>query len=155
DWAGMAMNPTTGALFVSGGGTPTLQFLNGAKSRGVGPEMLEALRQPVLLLQRSNGKLTLQPSIGIDGLDQKERFVAGVTYAPDGSLYVVNIQNDKVYRLSGADFKTQVSAKVGYRPYAAALAPDGKRLAISNWGDESVSLLDPQTLAETARVKVG
>jgi YVTN family beta-propeller protein len=155
DWAGMAMNPTTGALFVSAGGTPTTQFLNGAKNRGVSPEVLEALRRPVLHLERSNGKLAVQPSLAIDGLDDKERFVAGVTYAPDGSLYVVNTQNDKVYRLSGADFKTQVSAKVGYRPYAAALAPDGKRLAVSNWGDESVSLLDSQTLAEESRIKVG
>src|SRR5262249_9466459 len=60
-----------------------------------------------------------------------------------------------VYRLSGADFKTQVAAKVGYRPYAAALAPNGTQLAVSNWGDESVSLLDARMLKEAARVKVG
>jgi YVTN family beta-propeller protein len=155
DWAGMAMNPSTGALFVSAGGAPSQQFLNGAKNRGVAPEVLEALRLPVLRLERSNGKLAVQPSIAIDGLDEKERFIAGVTYAPDGSLYVVNTQNDRVYKLSGADFKTQVSARVGYRPYAAALAPDGKSLAVSNWGDESVSILDAHTLSETTRIKVG
>jgi YVTN family beta-propeller protein len=91
----------------------------------------------------------------IDGLTDKERFVAGLTYGADGALYVVNTQNDTVYRLSGADFKTQVSAKVGYRPYAAALAPNGKTLAVSNWGGESVALLDAATLKQSAQITVG
>ncbi len=154
-WTGMAVNPATGAIFVSGGGTPSQQFITLAKNRKIAPEMIEALRLPVLRLQLDNGKLSLQPSLAINGLEEKDRFVAGVTYAADGSLYVVNIQNDTVYRLSGADFKTQVEAKVGYRPYAAALAPNNKQLAVSNWGDESISLLDARTLKETSRVKVG
>ncbi|MBO0860643.1 MAG: beta-propeller fold lactonase family protein [Chloracidobacterium sp.] len=154
-WAGMAINPATGAIFVSGGGAPSQQFMTLAKNKGIKPEMIEALKLPVVRLQCDNGKLAIQPSLAIEGLADKDRFVAGVTYAADGSLYVVNTQNDAVYRLSGADFKTQVSAKVGYHPYAAALAPNGRQLAVSNWGDESVSLLDPATLKETARVKVG
>jgi YVTN family beta-propeller protein len=154
-WTGMAMNPATGAIFVSGGGAPSQQFIAGAKSRGIAPEMIEALRLPVMRLQRDNDKIALQPSLAINELGDKDRFVAGVTYTADGSLYVVNTQNDTVYRLSGADFKTQVAAKVGYRPYAAALAPNGKQLAVSNWGDESVSLLDAKTLKEDTRVKVG
>src|SRR5215510_8046945 len=154
-WTGMAINPATGAIFVSGGGAPSQQFIAAAKSRGISPEMIESLRLPVLRLQHDNGKLAVRPSLAIDGLEEKDRFVAGLTYGADGSLYVVNTQNDTVYRLSGADFKTQVAAKVGYRPYAAALAPNGKQLAVSNWGDESVSLLDAKTLKETARVKVG
>ena len=154
-WTGMAMNPATGAIFVSGGGTPSQQFLGAAKSRGLAPEVMEALRLPVLRLKRDNGKLALQPSLAIDGLGEKDRFIAGVTSSADGSLYVVNTQNDTVYRLSDAEFKTQVAAKVGYRPYAAALAPKGQLLAVSNWGDESVSLLNAKTLKEAARVKVG
>src|SRR5262252_4620406 len=154
-WTGMAMNPATGAIFVSGGGAPSAQFISLAKNRGIKPEMIEALKQPVGRLQRDNDKLALQPSIAIDGLQDKDRFIAGVTYAADGSLYVVNTQNDTVYRLSGPDFKTQVAAKIGYHPYAAALAPNGKQLAVSNWGDESISLLDAKTLKEESRVKVG
>src|SRR5262249_35140680 len=147
-WTGMAMNPATGALFVSCGGTPTQQFLGTAKNRGLTQEMIEALRLPGMRLQRDKGKLAPQPAPAINGLEDKDRFIAGVTYAANGSLYVVNTQNDTVYSLSGADFKTQVAAKVGYRPYAAALAPSGKQLAVSNWGDESVSLLDAKTLKE-------
>src|SRR5262245_15339109 len=61
-WTGMAMNPATGAIFVSGGGAPSQQFIATAKNRKITPEMIEALRLPVLRLQRDNGKLTLQPS---------------------------------------------------------------------------------------------
>ena len=155
NWAGLAMNPKTQELFVSGGGALTEQFMTAAKTRGVSAETTEALKQPVLRLGFNDNKLALKPSLAIEGLTDKERFVAGVTYGTDGSLYVVNTQNDTVYRLSGAEFKTQTAAKVGYRPYAAALAPNGKQLAVSNWGDESVSLLEAATMKETARIKVG
>src|SRR5262245_33223384 len=46
-WTGMAMNPATGAIFVSGGGAPSRQFLTAAENRGITPEMIEALRLPV------------------------------------------------------------------------------------------------------------
>ena len=42
-WTGMAMNPATGAIFVSGGGAPSQQFLATAKNRKITPEMIEAL----------------------------------------------------------------------------------------------------------------
>ncbi|MEP7341737.1 MAG: beta-propeller fold lactonase family protein [Acidobacteriota bacterium] len=155
DWTGMALNAKTSELFISGGGELTPQFAGLAKQRGVSAEMLEALKLPVLRLDFSSGKLNLKPSLPIDGLSGKERFVAGVTYGADGTLYVVNTQNDTIYRLSGADFKTLDSAKVGYRPYAAVLAPNGKTLAVSNWGDESVSLMDAATLKEISKLKVG
>ena len=155
DWTGLALNPKTNELFVSGGGEVTEQFAGLAKQRGVSAETLAALKLPVLRLDFTSGKLVTKPSLQIDGLTGKERFVAGLTCGADGALYVVNTQNDTVYRLSGADFKAQVSVKVGYRPYAAALAPNGKQIAVSNWGDESVSLLDAATLQETAKIKVG
>ena len=155
DWAGMAIDPKTNELFVSGGGPLTAQFEALAKTRKVAPEMIEALRRPVLRLGFANEKLALRPSLAIDGLADKERFVAGVTHAANGALYVVNTQNDTVYRLSGADLRTQIAAKVGYRPYAAAVSPNSRQVAVSNWGDESVSLLDAETLKEAARIKVG
>ncbi len=155
DWAGMAMDAKTNELFVSGGGPLTEQFAGLAKSRNVSPEAIEAMRSPVMRLGYNSGKLEVKKSLDIAGLSDKERFVAGVTYATDGALYVVNTQNDTVYRLSGDGFKTQLAARVGYRPYAAQLSPNGRQLAVSNWGDESISLLDPETMKETSRVKVG
>jgi YVTN family beta-propeller protein len=35
------------------------------------------------------------------------------------------------------------------------MSPDGKTLAVSNWGDQSISLIDAASLRETARVRVG
>ncbi|HVW84692.1 MAG TPA: alkaline phosphatase family protein, partial [Bryobacteraceae bacterium] len=66
-----------------------------------------------------------------------------------------NIQTDTLYRLSGDNFAGQTSAKTGYRPYGLAFSPDGKTLAVSNWGDESVSLIEPASLRERVRIKVG
>ena len=155
DWTGMAQDPKSGEIFISGGGPLTQQFSGVAKQRGVSAEVIEALKLPVLRIGLSGGAFSVKPSIAIAGLADKDRFVAGVTLGADGTLYVVNIQNDTVYRLSGTDYSKQQSAKVGYRPYAAALDPKSKQLAVSNWGDESVSLLDGASLAEVSRIKVG
>ena len=155
DWTGMAQHPRTGEIFVSGGGPLTSQFSGLAKQRGVSEDVLKALQHPVLRIGLDQNRFTLKPSVAIEGLVEKDRFVAGVTLSPDGTLFVVNIQNDTVYRLSGENFKDALSAKVGYRPYAAALSPDGRTLAVSNWGEESVSLLSAATLKESSRVKVG
>jgi hypothetical protein len=117
-WTGMALNPDTGAIFVSAGGPPTQQFLDSMKARGLASEVVDGLRLPVLRLQRNEDKLTMQRSLEITGLQDKERFIGGVTYAADHSLYVVNTQNDIAYRLSGPDYKTQVTQKPGKKPRA-------------------------------------
>ncbi|MCI0662799.1 MAG: beta-propeller fold lactonase family protein [Acidobacteria bacterium] len=155
NWTGMALNPGTNELFVSGGGPLTEQFAGSARQSGVSAEIIDALKLPVLRLAFNSGKLESKPSLAIEGLTDKERYVAGISYGSDGAIYVVNTENDTVYRLSGDGFKTQVSSKVGYRPYAASLSPRGNQLAVTNWGDESVSFLDPATMKETARLKVG
>ena len=57
--------------------------------------------------------------------------------------------------MSGENYAKQISAETGNRPYAAELSPDGSTLAVSNWGGESVSLIDPETLKERARINTG
>jgi YVTN family beta-propeller protein len=155
NWAGMCLDPKTGTIYVSGGGVAEKSFASLAAKRGATAAVIDSFNKPVLRLSQTNGKLALQPALEINGLASKERFVAGITYGTDGSLYVINTGNDTIYRLNGARLSVGASAKVGYRPYAATLSADGKRLAVSNWGDESVSLLDAATLRETARVRVG
>jgi YVTN family beta-propeller protein len=155
DWIGMALNPKSNELFISGGGPVNERFEGLAKQRGLSTNMLEALKWPLLRVGVSGNKFELKPSLAIAGLTDKERFIAGLTCGRDGELYVVNINNDTVYRLSGDDYSLQSNAKVGYRPYGVALSPDGKTLAVSNWGGESVSLLDPVLMKEIEKVKVG
>lgn len=154
-WAGMCFDPEGDDLYVAGGGTPGAGFLTKAAQAGATPPMLAALQRPIFRLSYADGRLTPKPSIDIDGLKAADRFTAGLASGPEEALYAVNIQNDTVYKLAGQPRAVAASVKVGYRPYAAALSPDGKTLAVSNLGGESVSLLDPANLSERTRVTVG
>ncbi|CAN5488470.1 hypothetical protein BH11ARM2_BH11ARM2_08150 [soil metagenome] len=89
----------------------------------------------------------------LPGVDRKEQFVSSLLSGAEG-IYALNVQSDAVLLLA-PDGTKKASAKVGYRPYAAALSPDGETLAVSNWGNKSVSLLDARTLKDNGRVAVG
>ena len=167
DWAGMCLDTEGDDLYVSGGGTPDKRFLRGAAEAGATPEMLDSFTHPILHLGFEDGTLSPKKSIDIAGLSETltpvpggddpkpSRFIAGLASGPDESLYAVNIQTDTVYKLAGRPRTVTASAQVGYRPYAAALSPDGKTLAVSNEGAKSVSLLNSSDLKETARITVG
>ena len=148
---------------------PDKGFLADAvKYNSATPEQLETFHHPILRLSFTGGRLASLPApVDIPGLSEsvgtipgdyhvkRDRFTAGLASGRDGSLYSVNINTDTVYKLTGSPRTVAASAKVGYGPYAAALSPDGRTLAVSNWGGKSVSLLDTDTLKETARVSVG
>lgn len=155
NWTGMALDPSCSELFVSGGGPVTERFISVAIQYGISTSLLDGLKNPILRVNLQGDRLELKPSLAIAGLTDEERFISGLVVGNDGTLYVVNINNDTVYRLSGTDYNEQVSVQVGYRPYTAALSADGKTLAVSNWGSETVSLLDPELMTETGRVPVG
>ena len=152
-WDGMAFDPASGIAYLSGGGLPKRNFAN-VLARMTSP-MKSSIDKPILRVRLAGGKLEPGEPIAIAGLEERDRFISGVTLGPDGALYVLNLQTDTLYRLAGADFSRQTHGQTGYRPYAAVFAPDGKTLAVSNWGDRSVSLFDAASLRETARVPVG
>lgn len=62
-WAGMCLDTATNTVFVSGGGAPAKSFLS--RVARLVPEALDSLRRPVLRLSWSNGKLSLQPALGM------------------------------------------------------------------------------------------
>ncbi len=155
NWAGMALDPGAGTVFISGGGPPLLDFAETAAKRGLPPEMMDGLHKPLLRLGYEGGKLSARTPLSMDGLTEAKRFISGVTSGPDGALYVLDINASTIFRLTGANYEMQISAKTGARPYSAELSPDGRTLAVSNWGDESVSLIDPATLKERARIPTG
>ena len=166
-WAGMCFDPEGDDLYVSGGGPPSEGFLANASKQGADAALTESFHHPILHLKFAGGALSLGTPVDIPGLTDAavkipgdyhlkfERFTAGLVSGPDEALYAVNIQNDTVYKLAGKPRTLAASTKVGARPYAAALSPDGGTIAVSNMGDDTVSLLDASNLSERTRVKVG
>jgi len=151
-WVGMAFDPRKSELYVSGGSSQPYK----PKPHDAGPNATDFPAEdagPVLRFTFTDGRLQPQPPIKISGLDEKERFVSGILSLADGSLVVLNIQNDTVYKLNGDT--VVASRKVGYRPYGVVASPDGKTLAVTNWGDGSVTLLRSDDLIQIAEVRVG
>ncbi len=91
-------------------------------------------------------------SMNLTGISPRETFVSGVVAAPE-SLYVANIQTDEIIKL-GYDGKERARAKVGYRPYAVAVSPVSNLLAVSEWGNESVTYLKANDLSFVKSIKV-
>lgn len=155
-WAGLCFDPSGKTLFVAAGGGASQQFLDGAaKTHELPPARLASFGQTVMRFGWDGSKVTPEGNVPVPSVTGKDRWTAGLAMGKDGALYVTEMQEDAVCKLTGPDFAAETKAAVGYRPYACALAPDGRTLAVSNWGGASVSLVDPATMQERQRVAVG
>ena len=133
-WMGLALQPG-GDIFVAGGKVD-------------GTEKTEAIHRVSL----SGSSMSLVNGMNLPSDSAKGQFVSGLLVGKEG-LYALDIQHDTVVLLDGQGSQ-KASAKVGYRPYGAALSPDGNTLAISNWGDKSVTLLDASSLSVKTTIQV-
>ena len=133
-WVGLTKT-ASGAILVSG-----------AKVEAIGRN--EAVHK----LEFDGSSLKSVPGFNLDGIAPKEQFASNMLSTPEGT-YVLNIQSDEIL-LVKEDGQVVRRGNTGYRPYGIALSPDGKSLAVSNWGDKSVTILDPATLRTKANVKV-
>jgi YVTN family beta-propeller protein len=154
-WAGLAADHDGSTVYVSGGGPETKDLEKLPERAKLSPETLAGLSKSVLRLGWSNGALSMQTGLGIAGLTDDDRFIAGVAVDREKHVLALNIQTDTLYKLDAATGQTLATAKLGYRPFQMALSPDGARVAVANWGDKSVSLLDTADLRERVRVPVG
>ena len=84
-----------------------------------------------------------------------ERYMSGLVRSRGGFLYVANPDTNAIYKVSPNLKSVEASGRTGYAPMYLSLSPDEKELAVSNWGDQSVSLFDPETLKERDRIHVG
>jgi DNA-binding beta-propeller fold protein YncE len=152
-WAGLAVDPS-GTVYVAGGGPSTKEVEADRAVAALPPELKAGLSQPVLRLTSSAGDLKALAGLSIAGLQEDTRFTAGLAVDAE-NLFVANIKNDTIYKLNTRSSATAGSVKVGYRPFQIALSPDRATLAVGNWGDKSVSLLDAASWVERVRVAVG
>lgn len=154
-WAGLALDSNGSTLYVSGGGPVIKGFDRKLADGSVASQFMQSLADPVLRVSLQTGELMPMPGLAIPGLAEKDRFIAGVAVGRDGELYAVNTENDTVYKLHSGSGVVLASAQVGYRPFAVAVSPDFQAIAVANWGDQSVSLLEPAMLGEICRLPVG
>lgn len=163
--AGLAVNDQRREVYVSGGGPVTDDLESEPDPAGwakpapeissLPADVKSALKVPILRLKWARGSLALEPPLPIEGLAEKDRFIGGLGADGRSGLFAVNIQTNALYKLDAADGRVLAKAELGYRASQLALSPDGSTVAVTNWGDKSVSILDASTLRERTRVPVG
>jgi YVTN family beta-propeller protein len=146
-FVGMCLDRANERVLLSGGQTADMKTMSERSPDKRGPA--------VRVFRLRGGKLAEEKSLDIAGLDWKNAFIGGLAYhGGNHSLYAADVNQDCVYRVDPGDGRMIATARVGYRPCAVALSEDGKTLAVANWGGQSVSLLDPETMKELSRVAV-
>lgn len=152
----MRLDNASGELFITAGGAAGaasnfMEKLLNQQEELSSKEFDAAILRGLILRSR----LSLRPPIRISGLAPRDEYITGVALGRDGSLFAVNINNDTVYRLLPRTYTVGARSKSGYGAYRAVLSSDGNVLAVSNWGDESVSLFAAADLKLLAKVRTG
>jgi YVTN family beta-propeller protein len=116
---------------------------------------------PIYEFSYANGRLSDQPTGKfVETIDPKQVWWMGVAYLPSKHLlYAVNKGtgtgpgNVVVFDASTRQIVTRIPLETS--PYQAVLSPDGKRLFISNWSSQSVSVIDTATNTVIRSLRVG
>ncbi len=108
----------------------------------------------ILRVSESEGVLKQIPGFKSSEIPAASQFISSILVDGSGTTYALNIQTDQLLKFD-SNGQLLGSTKVGYRPYGLAFLHGGKQVAVSNWGDESVSVLDTGTLGLVRTVKVG
>lgn len=143
-----------GDVYLSGGNAPDKGMLNNANKSPDPKKQVDLVTNPVMHFTYVDGKLTQQLGIDAPALEKTSRYITGVAVGPDNSVYVANYSNDTIYKLDSVTKQVIASGVCGHHPYALAISPDGGTLAVSNWGDASVSLMDSGSLAQRSKISV-
>ncbi|MDQ2687778.1 MAG: bifunctional YncE family protein/alkaline phosphatase family protein [Armatimonadota bacterium] len=155
NWAGLCFDAAGANVYVASGQGYDAATAAKAVQAGMSAARVASMKRSVLRFAWDGSGLAPLPALVVPPLEGKERFTAGLASGKDGALYIIDMEGDTVYKMGGSPLTVQGSVKVGYRPLALAMSPDGNTVAVSNWGAQSVSLLDGRTMKETARVSVG
>jgi YVTN family beta-propeller protein len=147
-WLGMAWSPDGHTLYVSGGNATGSKDIKGSAA-------------PIYEFHYSNGRLSEKPTGEfVETIDPKLVWWSGVAILPSKHvLYAANRgtglgpSNVVVFDLNTRAILTRIPVEIN--PYETVLTPDGKRLFVSNWSSESVSIIDTATNKVIRTLHVG
>jgi YVTN family beta-propeller protein len=169
-WPGMAFSADGKAVYVAGGQVYDTDHWNKSFQKSASTDgWANSFRRSVVAAPWDGSSLGAATSMQVGDWDSTQHFAAGAAVDASGRLFMLDQDHDSVVLVGGGSAGDAAASalepggpshvvsaiKVGYRPYAIACSPDGHALAVSNWGDKSVSLIDARSLAVTGTVSVG
>jgi len=137
-WLGMAWSADGHTLFVSGGNA------SGSKSK-------KDPIAPIYAFRYTDGKLSNDPVARyLDTVEPIETFWSGVAYLPARHwIYAANRGESKdpghIVVFDEGTRQVVAHIPVEVAPYQLLFSADGKRLFVSNWSSDSVSVIDTAT----------
>jgi YVTN family beta-propeller protein len=147
-WLGMAWSPDGKTLYVSGGNATGAKNIAGSAA-------------PIYEFSYADGRLSDKPVGGlVETIDPKQVWWSGLAYLPGKHwLYAANRgtgpgpSNVVVFDMNTRSILTRIPVEVN--PYQLVLTPDGRRLFVSNWASQSVSVIDTATNNVIRTLRVG
>jgi YVTN family beta-propeller protein len=147
-WLGLAWSSDGHTMYVSGGNATGAKNIAGSMA-------------PIYEFTYKDGRLSEQPSGGlVETIDAKKVWWSGVAYLPGKNLiYAANRgtgvgpSNVVVFDAKTRQIVTRIPVEIN--PYATVLSRDGRRLFVSNWASESVSVIDTRTNKVIRTLHVG
>jgi len=147
-WLGLAWSSDGHTLYVSGGNATGAKNIAGSMA-------------PIYEFAYKDGRLSEKPSGGlVETIDAKKVWWSGVAYLPGKHLiYAANRgtgagpSNVVVFDAGTRQIVTRISVEIN--PYATVLSKNGRRLFVSNWASESVSVIDTGTNKVIRTLHVG
>ena len=147
-WLGLAWSSDGHTLYVSGG-------------NATGAKKIAQSMAPIYEFTYKDGRLSETPSAElVETIDPKGVWWSGVAYLPGEHLiYAANRgtgpgpSNIVVFDAQTRQIVTRIPVEIN--PYATVLSKDGRRLFVSNWASESVSVIDTGTNKVIRTLRVG
>jgi YVTN family beta-propeller protein len=147
-WLGLAWSPNGQSLYVSGGNATGTKKIAGGMA-------------PIYEFKYENGRLSDQPTAEfLETIDPTKVWWAGVAYLPEKQrLYAANRgtgagpSNVVVFDAKTRQIVTRIPVEIN--PYAVVFSSDNRRLFVSNWASESVSVIDTETNKVIRTLHVG
>lgn len=128
-WNGIAFSPDGKTLYVAGGNSGKLMTF--AYDAGM----------------LTKGKEIKAPN---------RSFISGIAVNPvKGTIYVLNEALNEVYALEPETLKVLATVNTGSNPHSCCFGEDKRRLYISNWGSNSVTVIDTNTNSHVRDIRVG